>query len=92
MSVAMAAYQMSFFEQSFYYFGVKLVKFAGKEEASFDTVPFQGADNGIRAVSLIGCCEYEADLFFRRVGTYNTAVAVDVLVCCCVRLFHAVFL
>lgn len=63
MSVAMAAYQMSFVEQPFYYFGVKLVKFAGKEEASFDTVPFQGTDNGIRAVSLVGCCEYEADLF-----------------------------
>ena len=53
MSVAMAAYQMSFVEQPFYYFWVKLVKFAGKKKL-FDTVPFQGADNGIRAVSLVG--------------------------------------
>jgi len=92
MSVAMAAYQMSFVEQSFYYFGVKLVKFAGKEEASFDTVPFQGADNGIRAVSLVGCCEYEADLFFRRVGTHDTAIDVYIFVCRCTCLFHAFFL
>lgn len=76
----MAAHQMPFVEQAFYNFGVKLVKFTGKEETAFDAVSFQSADNGVGAVCLVGCCEYEADLFFRGVGTHDTAIDVYILV------------
>ena len=88
----MAAHQMPFVEQAFYNFGVKLVKFTGKEETAFDAVSFQSADNGVGAVCLVGCCEYEADLFFRGVGTHDTAIDVYILVCRYIGLLHSFFM
>ena len=92
MSVTVTADVVSLFQQALHYVRIEFVKFSGKEECPFDTLLFQGTDDGVRSVRSIGGGEYERDLFFGGVGTYNAAIAVDVLICCCVCLLHSVFL
>ena len=64
MSVTVAAYKMPFVEQAFHYIGIEFIELSGKEEATFDAMLLQGADDGIGTVCFVGGSEYEGDLLF----------------------------